>query len=388
MKKEFIFLIDVNLNNFPRDLFKVSSNLNKLNNQFSFICIYDDYESKDLIEKITRQFPKNYLFIRSKPNAKFIQQLFEEYKPVASINMAHRIFDMTYNFFSKEYKVPIFSIQHALYKGWEKKLWSFYIINFYKSIRYFKYIFIIALNFKRNLFQNFNYLFNNYVFGKTLVNTKFNLKKITADWVCIYGNYWKNYYKKLYEYLDQQFYIFGTPDLVLTNNIDKKIKNSVLYISQPLVADGLLKKKDFLTFLNNLEALCNDKKLFIKLHQRDNFDLYKDVLKKNKPNISLTNKFLNCEYYIGHFSSLLCAPIFLKKKVFLFKFLKHDEYPLFLTKFGYYSGSYTMLKRFLRDDLKNNISYSDRKNFFEYKKHSYWCVANFIFNKIKNKIDN
>ena len=103
MKKEFIFLIDVNLNNFPRDLFKVSSNLNKLNNQFSFICIYDDYESKDLIEKITRQFPKNYLFIRSKPNAKFIQQLFEEYKPVASINMAHRIFDMTYNFFSKEY---------------------------------------------------------------------------------------------------------------------------------------------------------------------------------------------------------------------------------------------------------------------------------------------
>jgi hypothetical protein len=380
---KYIFLIDVNLNNIFRDLLKVSIELKKINPNFRFVCIYDDYEKKDFIVESNEKLSKDHILVRSSPNQKFFDNLFSKYRPIFCINMAQRIFDMSFNIEANKRNIPVFSFQHGLYIDFMKRDLIFYIKKIFKSIRYLKYIFFISLNLKNNFFTNYLHLFNSFVFGVKLSKTSLKTQKLNANYVYIYADFWKAYYRRLFGYLKKQFIVVGTPDLCIIDKLSKKTDDSICYICQSLVEDGRLKRKAMMDFLDNLNKLVNGKTLYIKLHQRSDLGLYKN-LARNK-NVQFTKSFPNSKLFIGHYSSLLSVPIYLKRKIFFFKFENHNQYPGYLTRFGIFSKSYKLLERFINN---NHRSESNSKNniekYFKYNANPHAEVANSIIEKINS----
>lgn len=297
------------------------------------ILIYDEFSSEGY------EYFKDKKCTLIKNQAVTYNQILRQFKAI-DVNMfivlAQRINDAAFVGIAKSLHIKTGWIQHGMYIEFAKRGPLFIIKNIIKTMKFFMYTQTIARLVKKNRFEVFKKFYNVFLRGKIFKNEIDFTDALNTDFILIHGEYWKHYHQMHFGYNFDQQHLIGYPELAKVDSVKskKKIENSVCYIAQTLVEDGRLDIKIMNMFLDNLEFINKQKKIFVKLHPRSNRDLY-----EQRGFELIDDEVPHCEEYIGHYSSLLALAGHVSDKVVLYEFEGHPIQEYFKA-FSYVTYNY------------------------------------------------
>ena len=241
-----------------------------------------------------------------------------------------RIPDIRLTSLCKSIGIKVYYIQHGNHRVFLKRNTIFYFQHLIKS---FSYLFdSIALSFFLKKPSYFIYLLMIHVFGRARTSSSI---KLLPDKCYYFSNYSKEWHFR--NYFNQNsinHQIIGTPDIKKFTFSNVNDDNIITYCYQTLVEDGLVDKKLFLDFYEEMIAWINmnSLSLVIKLHPRISPKLL-NILKRRNVNI-IHDELPNTQYVIGHYSGLLPAWGLNGNSIISFRFPTID-YPEFITSWVY-----------------------------------------------------
>jgi hypothetical protein len=375
MKKYLYFYdrIDILLDRYPA---KIAYQIQKSTLEFGFVFIYSEKFSKSWKPNF---LPENSIVIYSPFLAeKTLQKLILKYPPVAFVNIALRIPDIFMLGFFNKLNVPSYVVQHGLFV---KHLARVPFLNHVSNklgqfIKYAVYSYRISKLIGKPSIKTLNDLYLCYIKGAVKYSDLKTLKdsNLLSYKVFSFDSTWDNYYIN-YGYVKSQMIYFGNPDYSLVKQFEMKpVENSICYICQTLVEDGRYIKKDFIDFISNLKNNLANEKVYLKLHPRSNMDLYK---KFENENLILTTSFINCDTYLGHYSSLLEISYQLGRNVILWELQDHEIPENYKNYADLTTSDWSELKKYLERKKRDNFKVRQKMSqFLELKHEPFEIIAN------------
>lgn len=231
----------------------------------------------------------------------------------------NRIPDLLMTKISRKFNCKVVFIQHGMFTGFLKRNYSFYLKKINKTMRYFKYAFLLKKPVE---------LFRIHVLGhkRSLIKESDNLY---PDFVSVYSNYWKDWHLKNYFFSNKLNFLY------LTNNDSiqeiQEFPNTFIYCYQTLVEDGRIKSSYFFHVMEKIICFANqmNRQLVVKGHPRMSYQSM-EFFEQRKIKI-VTKGFPVAEVIIGHYSTLLARWAYEGKKIILIELDGHDI-PLILKK--------------------------------------------------------
>lgn len=233
---------------------------------------------------------------------------------------AQRLSDSAFVAVAKNMNIKTGMIQHGMYIPFMKREKFYLLKKAVKTLKYFMYSQVIAKAINENGIEVFTKFVKTFIKGAIYKEVVDFYYKINVDFVLVYGEYWKEYHRDIFGYSFEQQYIIGYHELNKIDKIKSKFReeNSLCYIAQTLVEDGRMERKTMIEFIDNLEKITKGMKVYIKLHPRSDKTLF-----CNRNFTLLETEIPNCEFYLGHYSSLLALVGYLKSQVVLYEFKDH-----------------------------------------------------------------
>lgn len=198
-----------------------------------------------------------------------------------------------------------------------------------KIINYVKIGYHLSRELKINAFiLIFRYFQKIYSGGKVYDRLVAN-PKLYPTVAFVYSDYYAEFYKNVKGFKNTIFKKNRYPDLDLADKVKVKPKqDAVCYISQSLLEDGRLTKKQYKELLEEYAELAKKvPKLIIKLHPRVEESSF-DAL-KSYDNIEITRDFPHCSSYITHYSSMAFLPGYLGSRLVLHELKGHKTPDIF-----------------------------------------------------------
>ena len=248
-----------------------------------------------------------------------INDLLTQVQPDLVIVNAQRISDSSLISIAKKRQITTLMIQHGMYIPFMKREKFFFLQKFVKTFKYFLHSQVVAKAIQENRMNVFFSFFRVFVKGDVYKSQIYFKDKINADFVFVYGDYWKKYHADNFGYSPAQQYTIGYHELCKANIIKETAiePNTICYIAQTLVEDGRLDRERMVSFLDSLTMLEVDK-IYVKLHPRSDLTLY-----QSDRFVLLADHVPHAEKFVGHYSSLLALVANLDSKLYLFEFESH-----------------------------------------------------------------
>lgn len=269
----------------------------------------------------------------------------------------YRIVDQLWLSIAKKYCLSTLMLQH----GMEIQNLSYKITRIWaktpKVVRYFSAVYNLSKVINISFFR----LSKNYIqslYGGKNKKLVFFGDSTIPDESFVYSSYYENYYKNVMGFAKTKFHRIRYPDLDLADTVlEKPLTSGVCYITQTLVEDGRLDKKEFLDLMNSYKNIAkNFSKFYIKVHPRSELDSYK-VFEESE-NVIITRDFPHCDLYITHYSSMAFVAFYLKKIVVLHE-LKNHKTPDIFKKVADYIIKTPSEFDFLNAEKNNHSNISD-----------------------------
>lgn len=356
-KIKYIYFFDLNeilLDRYPAS---IARSLNKFTNKrIEFIFFYCEKYNKKIGKPIN--LPSNSIVVFEKSfNKQTIEKYILKYPPAVFITIGLRIPDIFLLGYFNRISVKTYMVQHGIFTNHLQRISIFRLIiakasKFFQYLRYSYEISKIAnVKFIRLLKELFQFYFQgkkDFPELETIKNSN-----LISEVAFIFDKSWENYYQPKYGYGKSSFKYIGNPDYQLITNFDTTpIEDSVCYICQSLVEDGRYLKENYIEFLNSLKETFRGEKLYLKLHPRSKLELYEEF---ESENFILTNEFINCHTYIGHYSSLIELSYQLGRNVILWKLKDHDIPENFKQYASIISNDWEEILSFLRKAKKESF---------------------------------
>lgn len=344
-----ILFYDITSVNFRKYIPDVIDEISGINSIEILLC-YDEedsesikyYRDKGIATYKTKLLKNNNLII-------------DYFSPDLLIVNAQRISDTNIVAYAKKKGIKSIMIQHGMYIPFMKRENSFFVKKIVKTLKYLYYISSISKIIGRKKKDVLVDFFNVFVKGSNYRNTIKYHAELNTDYVLVYGDYWKEYHSNNFGYSLEQQYVIGYHELkrIKTITLAKFEVNSICYIAQTLVEDGRMERKDFNKFSSILENLSKKYKVYVKLHPRSDISLY-----ENKDLVLLENDIPNCQFYLGHYSSLLAIFAHLQGKLITWEFDSHPI-PDYFSLISHKVFNEIDLTKALEDDreTKKNIDF-------------------------------
>ena len=323
---QYIYFFDLNeilLDRYPALIAKSINDISykKLKFIFLFCEVYDAETARP------KKLPPNSTVVFERSfNQEIIERYVQKYPPAAFVTIGLRIPDIFLLGYFNRIGVKTYMVQHGIFTNHLQRISIFRLFKekASKFIQYLKYSYEISklsnvnfIHLLRDLYQFYFQGKRNFPDLETIKNS--NLISQTAF---IFDQSWISYYQNKYGYRNCNFKYIGNPDYQLIANFGNiPIENAVCYICQSLVEDGRYLKEDYILFLKSMKEAFQSQKLYLKLHPRSKFELYKQF---EDENFILTEDFRNCHTYIGHYSSLIELSYQLGRNVVLWNLKGHD----------------------------------------------------------------
>ena len=334
--KRYFYFYDINeilIDRYPAQISNVLKENWGLN---SFVFIYSEKYQNSIPKKVPTGSKIYYLPDLSKNK---IEALFVKYPPNSLITVGQRIPDIWLVALFNKKRLPTFTLQHGL---WSDHLERMPIIQlvFSKSLKFFSYARfalnlckILNLPYLKTLREMYKFF---YIEGISIQSTQYlRSRYLRAKTAFVFDESWDKYYTDKFGYSKDDLVYIGNPDFLMLKDkdIDKK-EDAVCYLCQTLVEDGRYSLKEYEVFLQKLidaVTLNSKKKLYLKFHPRSRtenyqiFDLY--------DNIEITHDFPICNYYIGHYTSLLAVSYIITENIMIWKLNDHHM-PQYFNQFA------------------------------------------------------
>ncbi len=331
-----------------------------------------ELENKSL-QQILQDSSLRYIEFRNLCNKKIEKFLLEE-KPNAVFTNGYRIYDQLWIGISKQLCIPTFHLQ----QGFEIDSVYFkpyaLLSKISKSIRMSYALFGISRitdsNFIILLTQYLGHLFNN----KSLKGTALCNKKLHPNRTFVYSEFYKEFWYNKFGIDKESMVLISPIDFLLIPNVRNSIKqNACCYITQTLVEDGRMSKREFTKHLSTYKKIVSHtEKFIIKLHPRANVDIYYNIF-RNFPNVEFTREFPNCTVYLTHYSSMAFTAAFFSNTVILHELKGHTTPAIFKRVASHVVSSVDQIIDILdkKDDkrdfsFEDNFSFEDKKKIIEY----------------------
>jgi len=318
-----------------------------------FVFIYSEKCNNTVPKKVPVGSKVFYMPDLSKKN---IEKLFVDYPPSSLTTIAQRIPDMLLLSIFNDNNVPTYIVQHGLWSDHLERisLGKLIISKFSKFIRYWGYTkeicSILHLPFLKTIIELYKFLLIEKI---SIPSTKYlTTKNIRARKVFVFDESWDDYYIKKYGYDKKDFIYIGNPDFLIVKNKDISQKeDAVCYLCQTIVEDGRYLLKDYKVFLQVLiDTIVSKKKLYIKFHprsKREYYDLFESL-----ENVIITHDFPICNYYIGHYTSLLGVSKQITDNILIWS-LKDHHMPQYFNQFAsVITDQNFMVEKFINDDIE------------------------------------
>jgi hypothetical protein len=311
-----VVFYDINLINLKRYIHDIVDNL-ILKNGVEVVLMYDEFDKEgyDFYKNKKCTMIKNTFY-----TYKSVYEQIETISPNIFMVNAQRLSDSAFISVAKELGIKTGMIQHGMYTGFAKRERFFFIQRVFKTFKYLMYSQVVATAIKMNGFDVFKKYLKTFVKGETYKDVIDFTDMINSDFVLVHGEYWKKYHHEMFGYSYECQHLIGYPEMNKVREI--KTRNyeadSVCYIAQTLVEDGRIDREIMEVFFSELETLTKDRKIYIKLHPRSDKSIF-----ENKNFILVDNEIPYCEYYIGHYSSLLALMGQLNSKTVLYELEGH-----------------------------------------------------------------
>ncbi|MEE9910693.1 MAG: hypothetical protein K4571_03115 [Deltaproteobacteria bacterium] len=259
---------------------------------------------------------KNFKFVILKSfNHQKIKNFLEQEKPDIFFIDCYRIIDQLWVGAANSLGIQTCLLQH----GFEPdsayyKLFSI-VTKFGKGLRLANASYhlsrLLNVSFVTLFYQYFKYIYT----GTPLKNTFLGAEALHPAKVFLYSEYYKEFWNNKYGFSAEKAEVISYPDFMLIERVKKmKRETALCYITQTLVEDGRMKKKEFLKLMEAYKKIAEKvDKFVIKLHPRGNPALYK--MFDGMPNVLITREFPNCSAYLTHYSSMAFVAAFLSDAV-------------------------------------------------------------------------
>lgn len=339
--------------NFRKYIPDIIDTINKDKN-LEMLLAYDEEEKADRIH-FAKKGIKTYKTKLFEKHHKII----DKFKPDLLLVNAQRISDSSLVVYAKKLGIKTIMIQHGMYIPFMKRESAFFVKKLFMIFRYIFYTFSISRILGLPFLKTLKTLYNIYVKGDNYNKGLGISDEINTDYVFVYGEYWKEYHNVVFGYNHDCQHVIGYHELKRIEDIKKRNfeEKSICYIAQTLVEDGRFEEKEFEDFISILHSLTKKFKVYIKTHPRSNPQFYdKDSF------IVLENDIPNCEYYLGHYSSLLALFPHLEGTLITWEFLNH-AIPDYFSKISKKVSSESELIEIL-ENYKSNNSTNDFDFYF------------------------
>ncbi len=210
---------------------------------------------------------------------------------------------MLWTAIAKSIGIKVFSFQH----GYEvdSVYYKYFIVfnKFFKTLRIVVALYYLSKIMGKDFFSISSQYLKYFFRGKRLFNSYFNTENLQPDHIFIYSDYYREFWHRKFGFNPATTIITGAPDLMEVHNIKTKPKiNGCCYLTQTLVEDGRITKRELISILDSYKEIAEAFENFIiKLHPRGDKDLYSELSKL--PNVKLVREFPNCGFYFTHYSS-------------------------------------------------------------------------------------
>lgn len=323
-----IIFFDSNLTLLSKNFLQLANYFYSQNSDIEFLFVSCDIahvsEENEKSSNLKIQTLPNSRIVKFKSfNNKKIKNFLIMNKPDFLFIDCYRLIDQLWVCIAKELHVKTILIQH----GFELDS-AYYKIHtiftkFSKGIR----ITMASISVSKVLNVSPLVLFYQYLIyiylGKVLKNTHLGNPKLFPDRVFLYSEYYKSFFNRKYGFPYSIMTIIKYPDLNIVPEIEKQpLIKGICYISQTLVEDGRMKRKQFEKILNDYMDIARKVDYFyVKLHPRGNKNLYKSISTLN--NVKLINEFPHCEVYLTHYSSMAFVAAFISNNIILHQLPGH-----------------------------------------------------------------
>ena len=320
-------VFETEINNVKRYYFDFIINPNKI----SLLLLYRK-------KRLQPKFSIKTEYICFLSNSKIKSILLNNKIHVLLIN-GQRIPDIRLTSICKSIGIKVHYIQHGNHRVFLKRNLFFFFQNLIKTVGYLFDTLTLSL-LRMNPFY-WIYFLMIHCFGKSRTSFFYNFP--LPDKCYYFSDYSKEWH--FIHYFNQNeinYEIIGTPDISKFKFSKINDNNIITYCYQTLVEDGLVDKKLFLDFYDEMLFWMNlnSLSLIIKLHPRISPKLL-NILKRR--NVSFIHEKLpNTQYVIGHYSGLLPAWGLNGNNIISFKF-PTIEYPEFITSWVYNIESFKNL---------------------------------------------
>jgi hypothetical protein len=331
---KYFYFFDINevlIDRYPAKIAKdLSNNFGIKNFIFIYSEKYDYGEPKNLPDGGKSFYIKNI-------TKKKIENLFLSFPPYSLTTIAQRIPDMLMISIFNINNLPTFTVQHGLWSDSIVRLAVIpQIISKFSKFKVFgRYAFEICKIHKFPFFSTLLEMYKFFYVDKSSIKATKYLKSddLRPKKVFAFDKSWDNYYINKFGYSKKDIIYIGNPDFLAIKEKDITQKeDAVCYICQSLVEDGRYLLSDYQDFLKVLkQTIVGKKKLYMKLHPRSRMENYKIL--EECDDVVFLNEFPICDFYIGHYTSLLAVSEQVSKNILIWE-LKGHYTPEYFKEFG------------------------------------------------------
>ena len=294
-------------------------------------------------------------------NIKRIRKFLKSERPDFIFFDAFRIYDQIWIGISNELGIKSFKLQH----GFEidsvhyKPLAIF--TKFKKGLRFtyaaYNLARLLKVNPLRLYAQYFIYIFK----GTSLKQSHLSNPKLHPSKVFVFSDYYKQFWNNKFGFVFDSMVNITPYDFLIVNNLlDKEINDSCCYITQTLVEDGRMKKRNFISLMQAYIPLIKSiKKFIIKLHPRADVSLYE--MFEQFENVEIIRDFPRCKSYITHYSSMAFTAAFLSNKVIIHELDGHPTPDIFNYVTDYITKDIEKIIDYLKDTNSSSTPDLDAK---------------------------
>lgn len=364
-KMKIIVIYEIIQSNFLRYVIPLAEKISLAEPSLKVVLLADSFVKNDKILQTPFVRDGEIYFWYVKEFKKRIRK--EDIAILAYINYSYRIPDLYWTFFFKRMNVPTFQIQHGMYLKYLKRDVSSISSRLHRNLSYLRYLFMLSGNVKlSNRLNTFFFLLNKDFINSDELRKRFsssNFEEFKSDTLMIWGNYWKEWFKRVHYYTEKcEYIVIGNKDYYLAKeSLSKPLEDKTCYVCQTFVEDGRMSVKNFRKFVDTLVEIYKneiDEQLLIKFHPRSEKKIYQTLL--DLPNVEEVTYFPKCKKYIGHYSTILSLAFSEETYVALWSFEGHDIPSLFIEMADLHTSSEIELEQFIKQKKlskkDNNIS--------------------------------
>lgn len=366
----YILFIDACSTTLAKAFLPLANFIKQKDNDFkaSFVSLeFASYITPEIELKSINQITENqtYKFLKFRSlNTKNIEKFLIAEKPDAIFTNGYRIYDQLWIGIGKQLNISTFQLQ----QGFEVD--SVYFKPFAllskvtKSFRILYALYGISCITESNYLVLLSQYLKNIFKDKSLIGTALFNKILHPYKSFVYSEFYKEFWNNKFG-IDKESMVLITPiDFLLVPKVRNTMKqNACCYITQTLVEDRRMNKKEFIEHLSAYKTIASHtEKFIIKFHPRANIDLYYQEF-KDIPNVEFTREFPNCTVYLTHYSSMAFTAAFFSNTVILHELKGHPTPTIFKCVASHIVSDIDQII-----DILANQNANDSPNFEEKKK--------------------